>query len=106
MAKALHAASQGVGFIYVKGHGIQEAIIEAAHASALEFFRHTIFDKSTVTVSPKHRGWLGQGGAVMADGGKTDLKESYIWGAEDADGNTGEDHPLRGNNRWPAFVPE
>ena len=106
MAKALHAASQGVGFIYVKGHGIQEATIKAAHASALEFFGHSTFDKSTVTVSPKHRGWLGQGGAVMADGGKTDLKESFIWGAEDANGNTEEDHPLRGNNRWPAFVPE
>jgi len=106
VAKALHAASQGMGFIYVKGHGIQEANIKAAHASALAFFRHSTSDKSTVTVSPKHRGWLGQGGAVMADGGKTDLKESFIWGAEDADGNTEEDHPLRGNNRWPAFVPE
>ena len=106
VAKALHAASQGMGFIYIKGHGIQETTIKSAHASALAFFRHSTFDKSTVTVSPKHRGWLGQGGAVMTDGGKTDLKESFIWGAEDADGNTEEDHPLRGHNRWPAFVPE
>ena len=62
VAKALHAASQGMGFIYVKGHGIQEATIKAAHASALAFFRHSTSDKSAVTVSPKHRGWLGQGG--------------------------------------------
>ena len=106
VAKALHAASQGMGFIYIKGHGIQEASIKAARASALAFFRHSTADKSAVSVSSKHRGWLGQGGAVMEDGAKTDLKESFIWGAEDADGNTAEDHPLRGQNRWPDFVPE
>ena len=106
VAKALHAASQGMGFIYIKGHGIQEAAIKAARASALVFFQHSTNDKSAVTISTKHRGWLGRDSAVMEDGAKTDLKESFIWGAEDADGNTVEDHPLRGQNQWPAFVPE
>ena len=106
VAKALHAASQGMGFIYIKGHGIQEAAIKAARTSALAFFHHSTSDKSAVTVSTKHRGWLGRGGAVMADGAKSDLKESFIWGGEDDDGYTAEDHPLRGQNQWPAFVPE
>ena len=106
VAKALHAASQGMGFIYIKGHGIQDETIKAAYASALAFFRHSTTEKSKVTVSTKHRGWLPQGGVVMAAGVNADLKESFIWGTEDTDENTLEDHPLRGTNRWPAFVPE
>ncbi len=41
----------------------------------------------------------------MADGAKADLKESFIWGQQDADGHCLHDHPLRGKNQWPAFVP-
>lgn len=105
VAKALHAASQGLGFIYIKGHGIPEAAIQAARTSALEFFRASPADKSAVTVSMKHRGWLGRDGAVMADDAKADLKESFIWGDQDSAGHTPEDHPLRGQNQWPPFVP-
>lgn len=106
VAKRLHAASQGLGFIYVKGHGIPEPAIQAARAMAYEFFRSSASDKSTVAVSAKHRGWLGQGGAKMQDGAKADLKESFIWGFEDENGNTPEDHSLRGPNQWPTFLPD
>ena len=106
VAKALHTASQNMGFIYIKGHGIEDATIRAAHSSALAFFNHSNDEKAKVTISKKHRGWLRQGGAVMADGANTDLKESFIWGAEDTAGNTGKDHPLRGKNLWPPFVPD
>lgn len=106
VAKALHRASQELGFIYIKGHGIPEAAIEAARNSALKFFRHGEDEKSRVTISERHRGWLRRGGAIMEDGAKPDLKESFLWGGQDADGNTAEDHPLRGRNRWPGFVPD
>jgi isopenicillin N synthase-like dioxygenase len=62
--------------------------------------------KASVKVSPKHRGWLGQGGAKMKDGAKADLKESFIWGYEDGDGNTFEEHDLRGANLWPSEQPD
>ena len=35
VAKALHGASRKLGFIYIAGHGIPEAIIASAQASAL-----------------------------------------------------------------------
>ena len=105
VAKALHAASQGLGFIYIKGHGIPDAVIDSARESALGFFEQPEEVKSTVKVSRKHRGWLGQGGAKMKDGAKTDLKESFIWGHQDASGKTLEDHPLRGANQWPDQLP-
>jgi isopenicillin N synthase-like dioxygenase len=105
VATALHAASQGVGFIYIKGHGIPDEIIEAARRCALKFFQGAEADKATVKVSDKHRGWLGCGGAKMGDELKADLKESFIWGYQDEAGDTPEDHPLRGPNRWPDYVP-
>ena len=105
VAKELHAASQGLGFIYIKGHGIPEAVITSARAKALEFFAQPEAAKSTVKVSQKHRGWLGQGGAKMKDWANTDLKESFIWGHQDAGGKTLEDHPPRGANQWPEHLP-
>ena len=41
----------------------------------------------------------------MDDNAKPDLKESFIWGYQDQNGFSLEDHPLRGKNRWPYFLP-
>lgn len=106
VARALHAASKGLGFIYVRGHGIPDAVIEGARAAAYDFFHADPDQKETVRVSASHRGWLGQGGAKMQDDAKADLKESFIWGFQDADGVTPDDHSLRGDNQWPTFQPE
>ena len=101
VGKALHQASQEVGFIYVTNHGIPDDLIKRAHASALAFFRQPEEVKDLVAISKSHRGWLRMGGAVMGDGMPYDLKESFLWGTEDSAGNTPTDHPLRGANMWP-----
>ena len=106
VAAALHSASAGLGFIYVSGHGIPQSTIDAARSSALSFFQSPETDKQSVLISDQHRGWLKPGAAKMGDGAKADLKESFIWGQQDASGNCLEDHPLRGKNQWPVFVPE
>ena len=106
VARAVHAASRGLGFIYIKGHGIPDQVIEAARICAYAFFHSPERLKRTVNVSPKHRGYLGHGGAKMHDDATADLKESFIWGYQDDNGNTPEDHPLLGANRWPAFLPD
>ncbi len=105
VADALHRASREVGFIYVTNHGIAEPLISSTRAAALDFFHLPEDQKRQVAVSEKHRGYLGQGGAKMQTGAKADLKESYIFGYENSDGVTPEDHPLRGANRWPDFMP-
>ena len=104
VADALHAASKTLGFIYIKGHGIPNYVIENARKRALEFFDGAEDLKKTVGVSENHRGWLGQGGAKMKRGAKADFKESFIWGYEDYEKL--DEHPLRGKNRWPEHVPE
>ncbi|MEM9811475.1 MAG: 2-oxoglutarate and iron-dependent oxygenase domain-containing protein, partial [Pseudomonadota bacterium] len=70
VASALHSASQGIGFIYITGHGIPEAKIDAARSAAFAFFRASDAEKETVRVSKSHRGWLSQGGAKMQDDAK------------------------------------
>ncbi len=106
VAKELHAASKGLGFIYIKGHGIPEDIITEARSTAYHFFRSPPEVKSDVNVSAQHRGWIGCGGAKMDDELKPDLKESYLWGFENASGDILDDHQLRGQNQWPLHLPE
>ena len=105
VAQQLHAASKNLGFIYIKGHGIPPALINDASARAFEFFRASDEVKRSVLISGKHRGWLKPGASKMQDEVPADLKESFIWGIEDDQGNTPDDHPLRGPNQWPASVP-
>lgn len=105
VAQALHRASHDIGFLYVTNHGIAPALLDEARTRALAFFRQPLALKQAVAISPRHRGFLAQGQARMHDGALPDLKESLVWGCEDADGNTPEDHALRGANRWPAAMP-
>lgn len=105
VAAALHAASQNLGFIYVSAHGIDQRVINNARTSAYEFFRQSDELKAKVLISAQHRGWLKPGAAKMNDDAKADLKESFIWGHQAANGLTLTDHPLRGPNQWPKFVP-
>jgi isopenicillin N synthase-like dioxygenase len=105
VAKALLAASQNLGFIYISGHGIPQDAIVAARRHAFDFFRSPVEEKQRYTVSPKHRGWLSRGGARMQDDADADLKESFLWGYQDDSGFTPSDHELRGPNQWPDFVP-
>lgn len=105
VASALREASQGLGFIYITGHGIPDALIDAARARAFDFFRAAPELKETVRISTGHRGWIPPGGAKMQDDARPDLKESLVWGWQDDDGAKSDGHPLRGQNRWPDFVP-
>jgi len=106
VARAIHRASREVGFIYVSNHGLSQTLIDETRAAALAFFRLPEARKLEVEVSSKHRGFLKVGGARMQDDVVPDLKESFIWGHEGADGQSLDDHPLRGPNRWPASPPE
>ena len=106
VAQELHKASSGLGFIYIKGHGISEMLIESVRAEGFKFFRSNNNLKGEVTVSKNHRGWLSYGGAKMDDGAKPDLKESFIWGHNMTKEEDYYDHPLRGPNQWPTSLPE
>lgn len=105
VAQALHQASRDVGFLYVCNHGIDPGFLAQAREEALAFFRQSQDEKMRVAISPQHRGFLRPGAAKMQDDARPDLKESFVWGMEDARGQAPQDHPLRGDNRWPADRP-
>jgi len=74
VANALLAASQNLGFIYIKGHGIADEVINTARSQAFKFFRSAEADKQRYRISHQHRGWLARGGAKMQDDAEADLK--------------------------------
>ena len=106
VAKALHAANTGLGFIYIKGHGIPEDLINSVRTKAFDFFRSEDTLKDEVRIDASHRGWLPQGGAKMQDDAKADLKESFVWGYQNETRTLPDSHELRGHNQWPAAMPE
>jgi len=104
VAQAIFEASRDVGFLYVSNHGIDEALIDEAHAAGLAFFRQDDEAKLAVSVNEDHRGFLRPGASKMYDDAKADLKESFIWGHDFAGAE--RDRPLQGANQWPESQPD
>ena len=88
VANKLRQASHDPGFIYVCNHGISKSVTDEARHAAKLFFLQAESDKSNVTISEHHRGWLASGGAVMTDDVAADIKESFVWGHDAAQNET------------------
>jgi len=89
---ALARAAAEVGFLYVRNHGVDAALVERARRVALEFFRLPDEAKREAGTNRFHHGYLKPGSTKMYDDAKLDLKESFNWGIEfdgelDDDGN-------------------
>ena len=101
-------AASTVGFFYIKNHGISQIEIKEIFDISERFFASEEHQKSAVSISPFHRGWLHIGAAKMYGNKKSDYKESFVWGLEvaedDPDFRTGG--RLLAPNQWPAFIPE
>jgi isopenicillin N synthase-like dioxygenase len=105
--RAMREASERIGFFYVSHHGIAQPLIDAVFARAAEFFALPEDAKAALRVNPRHRGWIGHGGAKMYSGAKVDLKESFVFGLElpEDDREVAAGTPLMGPNQWPAALP-
>jgi isopenicillin N synthase-like dioxygenase len=98
-AEMLRAVEE-VGFFYIQGHGIAQALIDDVFRISAAFFAQETERKQEVAVNAGHRGFIRMGEAVMTGGKRPDLKESFVWGL-DAPGADGIPP-----NRWPAAMPE
>ena len=107
-ARKIHEACTGVGFFYIRGHGVPHDVIEGAAAAARRFFAFGPEAKRSVAADANHRGFHAKGDALMYGAKKPDAKEFYSIGLElDADdSNVRAGEPLRGPNNWPSFMPE
>ena len=104
----LARAAAEVGFLYVRNHGVDPALVERARHAALDFFRLPEEAKREAATNRFHHGYLKPGSTQMYDGARLDLKESFNWGVE-LDGEAGAEspsaNPLLGPNVWPAAMP-
>ena len=106
--ETLRDCARDVGFLYVSGHGVPEALPAALIAAAKRFFELPLAEKMKVYIgnSRNHRGYVPEGEEVFA--GKTpDRKEAFDLsidlGADDPDYLAG--NPLLGPNQWPDGLP-
>lgn len=104
VAAQIREASTDVGFFYIRNHGIDPAIREAALLASKRFFALPLEVKAGTAVNGQHRGFMAPGGAKMHETARADLKESFNWAldlaADDPDVLSG-DKPLLGPNNWP-----
>lgn len=100
---AMREASERIGFFYVAGHGVPDALTASLFSTAAEFFALPDEEKTAVAVNRRHRGWIGHGGAKMYGTARADLKESFVWGLElpETDPEVAAGTPLMGPNQWP-----
>lgn len=105
---AMREASERIGFFYISGHAVPEALTQGVFATTARFFALPEEEKAKVAVNTRHRGWIGHGGAKMYGTAKADLKESFVWGLElpEDDPEVAAGTPLMGPNQWPDALPE
>jgi isopenicillin N synthase-like dioxygenase len=100
IGRRMLAAAEGIGFFYIRDHGVPQRLIDDVLGAAMRFFAEPLARKQSVAVNAGHRGFIAAGEAKMSGTAKPDLKESFVWGL-DAPGPDGIPP-----NRWPEYMPE
>lgn len=100
VAAEIGAAARDVGFLYVTGHGVPEALGAGLRAAAERFFAQPLASKMATYIgkSANHSGYVPEGEEVFAVG-KVDKKEAFDVNL-DCPEATGE-APMLGANLWP-----
>ncbi|MFT4046226.1 MAG: 2-oxoglutarate and iron-dependent oxygenase domain-containing protein [Solimonas sp.] len=107
-AAELGRAAREVGFLYIKGHGVPQALIDRLIARSAAYFAQPLADKMRDYIgdSDNHNGYVPEGEEQFY-GAKPDLKEAYDAGFDlgdfDAATQASRRRPMLGVNRWPAF---
>ena len=106
VARQIGAACRGIGFFYVTGHGIPEALVAETFDAAKRFFAAPDADKDRIAIfrSAHNRGYVGMGREKLDPSKPPDLKQAFNIGldldAAHPDVRAGK--PFRGVNFWPA----
>ncbi len=106
----LRETAHTVGFFYVSGHGVEQALIDAMLLQARRFFALPEADKLSIQMihSPHFRGYNRAG--MERTRGKPDWREQVDIGAErEAVRDIPPEQPwwrLQGPNQWPDALPE
>ncbi|WP_236980240.1 MULTISPECIES: isopenicillin N synthase family dioxygenase [Mycobacterium] len=105
----LRAAAHNVGFFYLTGHGVPEALVAKVFDAASRLFALPQADKDAIAMvrSPHFRGYTRLGGELTR--GEVDWREQIDIGPERPPiGGPGRPDYLwlQGPNQWPSALPE
>ena len=105
VASALGRACRDVGFFYISGHGIPEALIARVFEASAAFFNAPASLREAASFSGPggNRGYIRLGGETLDPGKPADVKEAFNIGLELApdDPELIARAPFRGANLWP-----
>lgn len=105
MARDIHDALANIGFMYVRNHGVDTALIDAAFTQAEAFFALPEDDKMALHITGSGaalHGYTGYFGENTDPEHTRDLKEIFDLGRMPADGIT---RPFFGPTPWPPALP-
>lgn len=106
---ALEAACRDIGFVLIRGHGIDENLIQAMRSATQSFFERPLSEKNNYRISQdNYRGFIPLGFFSANEGGYApDRYEGYkLHWQVDADHPICQECDLYGPNKWPNSVPD
>ena len=107
-ARQMRRACESVGFFYLAGHGVPQAVIDAAFRASREFHALPLEEKLRLKLNENNIGYLPvnesmQRASTVHKATRPNFNESFFIshdrGAEHPDVLAGK--PLRGRNQWP-----
>ncbi len=107
VAREIDRACRTIGFFYVRGHGVPEALIGELVAASRAFFALPLAAKMAIASarSPHFRGYVPIEAEEHNPGHGRDWHEAVDFGREPRPG-TEPDAGFYGPNQWPAAMPE
>jgi len=108
IAAQVRDACEHVGFFYMAGHGVPQAVVDAAFAASREFHALPLADKMRLKINENNIGYLPvnqsmQRASTVHKNTRPNYNESFFISHD-----RGADHPdvvaglpLRGRNQWP-----
>lgn len=105
VAREVGAAAREVGFFYVSGHGVPQALVDRVFKTSADFFAapDSLKRASLFSGAGGNRGYIPLGGETLEPGKPPDVKEAFNIGLELApdDPELLARAPFRGVNVWP-----
>jgi len=101
VAAEIRQAAIESGFFYIKNHGVDPAVVEAAFAACERFFALPLEAKERIPRTPTTKGYEGMEKQHLDPGSAPDYKESWNCGWD-----RGPRTPGFAENKWPAELPD
>ena len=108
-AAVLGRALEKIGFAYIVGHGVPQALIDGAFAASRAFHASIPEQKCSLAINEWHRGYMAIATSTVVTSSvakvtRPNLSESLMIMHDVAPGEIGP--PLQGTNQWPEWLPE